>query len=49
MGGIWMEYVKYGREWYVTPIGHMEVGCLLGRMTFFGGGALGILEEGVEP
>jgi hypothetical protein len=28
---------------------HMEVGCLLGRMTHLGGGALGILEEGIEP
>jgi hypothetical protein len=29
--------------------GQVEVACLLERMTFFGGGVLGILEEGVEP
>jgi hypothetical protein len=28
---------------------HMEGGCLLRRTTCHGGGALGILEEGVEP
>ena len=28
--------------------GHMEFGCLLGRMTCFGG-ALGILENDIEP
>ena len=26
-----------------------EVACLLERMNFFGGGALGILEKGVDP
>jgi hypothetical protein len=29
--------------------GHMEVGCLLVRTPCFGEGALGIMEEGVEP
>lgn len=28
---------------------HMEVGWLLGRMNYLGEGALGILEEGIEP
>jgi hypothetical protein len=26
-----------------------EVGCLLGRVTCLGGGAVGILKEGIEP
>ena len=29
--------------------GHMKVGGLLKRMTFFGGGSLDILEDDIEP
>jgi hypothetical protein len=29
--------------------GHVEIGCLLERMPYVGGGTFGILEEGVGP